>query len=338
MIDAAIYPSKGEYKAVFENGDFAVDDDLADLIEHLIPDCQRLILKTHIEFLSHTITVSEKNDLKVCGLGRGTILKPAGDFNLFEFKAPCSRCSLSDMQFFDEPSDPKHKTASMIYFNHSGKHGAINEALLENICMYYPFNGVNTSACSCDIENGIQTLTVRNIRINQYRNLAFTMYNCFDSVFDILFAQQKSSAANHGFYIRNSLESGSYLSKITMLGRWNTLGNGFHFDNVSHVQGGSLISDTMNNGVAASNEVDDVILCPVELRSSGNNGLSASHNKGVITLLGVTFQNNQKLHAKNFGYGGKVRVFFGSASETHGSRKLVNGDLLWGVEGLSSYP
>lgn len=287
------------------------DSNAISKLEELVADpkvAKIQIVDARNALFDRTITVTDRPELTIEGLDNGTVIRPAGDFDVFRFKAPLSRCKLRGIQFLDNPENPAHRSASMICFDHSGNHDQINEFTLENICMYYPFNGVYMPYRSWDIRNSVQKLTVQNVNINQYRNVAFSICNCFDTAFNIIFAGQYNNNANHAFAMRNCLDSGNYVYKATMLGSGNPKGNGFHLDNVSHLQGAGWISDSMKNGIATLNEVDDVAIATAEVRASSDSGINAAHKKGTLAIGILIAQNNKQYHIYDQRLGGKVEI------------------------------
>ena len=240
------------------------EDDTANTIQALVnkPSVRSIRIMGYAIPITHKILVTNRTDLTIKGDGNGTLLKPIGDFDIFEFKAPLSRVNLSGMQFADSLSNPKQRTSNVIRLNHEGNNGAINDLTLENITMYYPFNGIYSDVRNSDINNGLQVPTIRHVRINEYRNIAMNICNCFDGRFyDILATQPKrypEMGFGHGFIMSNSIDSGTNMSMVTMLGE--DKGAGFTFDNVTHLTGSQFIADTHIEGMATHNEVDFVKL------------------------------------------------------------------------------
>lgn len=310
---------------------------------------QKLVDKPSVRFIrimgyaipiTHKILVANRTDLTLKGDGNGTLLKPAGDLDIFEFKAPLSRVILSGIQFADSLLNPKQKNRSMISLNHSSNNGAINDLTIENVTMYYPFNGICSNFKNSDIDNGLQAPTIRHVRINEYRNRAVTLCNCFDGRFyDILATQPKNYSemgSGDGFMLQNSIDSGSQLDMVTMLGQ--DKGVGFTFDNVTHLTGTQLIADTHLEGMLTRNELDFANFSLVELRSSRDQGLYANHSKGRLSIQQFTGRNNANYHVSNFGKGGNITLSGGKVHETHrGIYSLVPGDIFEKIEGAPDY-
>lgn len=315
--------------------------DFADAVQAIVDaeDSRKLTLKGYWQPITHTIMLTKKNDFKLCGLGLAPILQPTGDHDVFEVKAPCSRIKISDFQFADNLENPKHTGAAMIHLNHQGNNGAINELTLENITMYYPFNGVYSDARPCDINNALQVLAIRHVRINQFRNIALNLYNFFDTrlldvvattpkkaFLDTLPANPQRMGLGHGLVMKNSVDSGSQLEMVTMLGEER--GAGYTLENVTHLTGSQIIADTFMEGMATSGEVDNVQLSQVELRSSRDQGLYAAHTRGRIIIDQFTVRNSTNFHVKNFGNGGNVTVLAARCTETQkGVYELATGDV-----------
>ena len=317
-------------------------EDTSRVIQELVnrPSIRFIRISGYAIPITRKILVTGRTDLTIKGDGNGTLLKPMGDFDVFEFKAPLSRVVLSSMQLADNLSKPKQTSSSMIKLNHSGNNGAINDLTIENITMYYPFNGIKSDSRNSDIANGLQVPTVRHVRVNEYRNIAMHMCNCFDGRFyDILATQPKKypkMGLGHGFVMENSIDSGSQMDMITMLGE--DKGIGFAFDNITHLTGSQFIADTHLEGMFTHGEVDFVKLSLVELRSSRDQGLFADHNKGRICIQQFTGRNSTNYHVKNFGKGGNVTVSGGKVYETHrGIYSLVEGDVFEKIHGAPEY-
>lgn len=290
--------------------------------------------------ISRKILVNNRTDLTIEGDGNGTLLKPMGDFDVFEFKAPLSRVILSGMQFSDSLREPKQKKSSMVSLNHSGNNGAINDLTIENITMYYPFNGISSDFRNSDIDHGLQAPTIRHVRINEYRNRAIVLCNCFDGRFyDLLATQPKNYSemgSGDGFTLTNSIDSGSQLDMVTMLGQ--DKGAGFTFNNVTHLTGNQLIADTHFEGMITRNELDFAHFSLVELRSSSDQGLYACHSKGRLNIQQFTGRNNANYHVKNLAKGGNITLSGGKVHETHkGIYSLVPGDIFEKIDGAPDY-
>ena len=318
------------------------EEDTAQAIQELVdrPSVRFIRIAGYVIPITHTVLVAGRTDLTIKGDGNGTLLKPTGDFDVFEFKSPLSRIVLSSMQIADDLSKPKQTASSVIRLNHSGNKGAINDLTMENLTMYYPFNGISSDMRNSDISNGLQVPTIRHVRINEYRNSAMRICNCFDGRFyDILATQPKKynkMGLGHGFVIKNSIDSGTQMEMVTMLGE--DKGIGFAFDNVTHITGSQFIADTHMEGMFTHGEVDFVKLSLVELRSSRDQGLYADHNKGRICIHQFTGRNSTNYHVKNFGRGGNVTILGGKVHETHkGIYSLAKGDIFEGIEGAPEY-
>ena len=131
-------------------------EDTSRVIQELVnrPSIRFIRISGYAIPITQKILVTGRTDLTIKGDGNGTLLKPMGDFDVFEFKAPLSRVVLSSMQLADNLSKPKQTSSSMIKLNHSGHNGAINDLTIENITMYYPFNGIKSDSRNSDIPMG----------------------------------------------------------------------------------------------------------------------------------------------------------------------------------------
>lgn len=235
---------------------------------------------------AYTPVVADVPTLTIQGAGFGTQIAPQVNTDLFQVKAPCNGFRLSSLRAID--TGLKQTSTGLIYLDHSGTNGQIHSLIVDNVDSWYLYHGIYSPAKGSDLTNSIFLPTFNTVHINNYRGIAWLLYDFFDIAAFDLFTTMYSAASGASYVFLTSAAVGGMLSNVKGLGYAATLSSGFYFNDIADMSFVNTYVDTFFQGIELQAGVDRIKFVDHQSNNSGLAGVTANET-GATNV--IEFQN-----------------------------------------------